>query len=116
VIAERKSFLSKKKLVYIAKYRIDEEKREVRFMEMIKETSSGLSGGWDSGLSPGFGFRKETFRTGRGTYERSVEELSSLFGKQYSFKFDFSSIRGAIEGLARQAGFAFRYQITPMGL
>ena len=115
VVAERKSFLSKKKLVYIAKYRIDEDKREVRFTEMLKESGSGLSGGGDFD-SPGFGFKKETYKTGGGAREGVIEEQSTLFGKQYSYTFDFKTIRAAIEKKAQEAGFAFKYQITSIGL
>jgi hypothetical protein len=116
VVAERKSFLSKKKLVYIAKYRIDEDKGEIRFTEMLKESGSGLSGGGDFGSSPGFGFKKETYKTGGGAREGVIEEQSGLFGKQYSYTFDFKAIRAAMEKKAREAGFAFKYQITSIGL
>ena len=71
-VAERKSFLSKKKLAYIAKYRIDEAKKEVRFTEMFKESGSGFSSGEDAG----FGFKKETYKTGFGGNEGTIEEQS----------------------------------------
>ena len=116
VVAERKSFLSKKKLVYIAKYRIDENKREVRFTEMLKETGFGISGGSDFNNSPGFGFKKETYKTGRGGRKGLIEEQSNLFGKKYSYTFDFKTIREAVEKKTQEAGFAFTYQITSIGL
>lgn len=116
VVAERKSLLSKKKLVYIAKYRIDEEKREVRFTEMLKESGFGFSGGGDLDSSPGFGFKKETYKTGGGAREGTIEEQSNLFGKQYSYTFDFKATRSAIEKKTQEAGFVFKYQITSIGL
>lgn len=116
VVAKRKAFLSKKELVYIAKYRIDEGKREVLFTEMFKESGYGFSGGGGFGSSPGFGFKKEIYRTWGGAREGVIEEQSSLFGKQYSYIFDFKAIRRAIEKKSQQAGFAFRYQITSIGL
>lgn len=116
VVAERKAFLSKKKLVYIAKYRIDEDEREVRFTEMLKESGSGLSSGGDFDSSPGFGFKTETYKTGGGAREGAIEEQSNLFGKQYSYTFDFKAVREAIEKKTREAGFAFKYQITSVGL
>jgi hypothetical protein len=116
VIAERTSFLSKKKLVYVAKYRIDGNNREVRFTEMLRESGSGLSGSGDFNSSPGFGFRKETYKTGGGPREGTIEEQSSLFGAKYNYTFNFKAIRVAVEKKARQAGFAFRYQITSLGL
>lgn len=115
VVAERKTFLSKKKLTYIAKVRVDEEKREVRFTEMLKESGFGLDGG-DTGSSPGFGFRKETYKTGMGPREGSIEEQSSLFGKKYHYAFDFNTIRREIEQKAQAVGFMFKYQITSIGI
>ena len=41
-IAERKAFLSNKKLTYSAKMRIDEGVKVVKFSEMLKEAGSGL--------------------------------------------------------------------------
>jgi len=115
-IAERTSFLSKKKLVYIAKYRIDTTKREVRFTELLKESGSGLSGGGGFDSSPGFGFRIETYNTVSGPREGTIEEQSNLFGAKYNYTFDFKAIRGAVEKKAQKAGFAFRYQMTSLGL
>lgn len=62
-IAERKVFLSKKTLTYRARLRVDDEKKQVRFFEMLKETGIGVSSGGDVGdTSPGFGFKKETLQ------------------------------------------------------
>jgi len=116
VVAERKAFLSKKKLIYIAKYRIDEKKREVRFTEMLKESGSGLSIGGDFSSSPGFGFKAETYKTGGWAREGKIEEESNLFGAKYNYAFDFKAIRGAIEKKVQEAGFVFKYQITSIGL
>jgi hypothetical protein len=114
-VAERKAFLSKKKLVYSARFRIDEEKKELRFMEMLKESGSGASSG-DSDLGPGFGFKKETYKIGGGAREGSIEEQSRLFGAQYSYTFEFSNVRSFLESEAVKAGYAFKYQITSLGL
>ena len=110
-VAERKVFLSKKKLTYSAKFRIDEENKELRFTEMLKESGSGMSAG-DSG----FGFKKESYKTGTGPREGTIEEQSRLFGAQYSYTFDFATVRTVIENEAVNAGYAFKYQITPHGL
>ncbi|MDD5646525.1 MAG: hypothetical protein PHW86_05090, partial [Candidatus Bipolaricaulis sp.] len=64
-VAERKAFLTKKKLTYSARFRIDEDRKELRFTELLKETGSGVSSGGDD-LGPGFGFKKETYKTGSG--------------------------------------------------
>ncbi|MFC2108698.1 hypothetical protein ACFLS5_04465 [Candidatus Bipolaricaulota bacterium] len=114
-VAERKVFLSKKRLTYSAKFRVDEDKKELRFTEMLKESGSGVSSG-DSDFGPGFGFKKETYKTGKGPREGSIEEQSKLFGAQYSYTFDFSKVRAFVESEAVKAGYTFKYQITARGL
>ena len=119
LIAERKAFLSKKKLRYIAKFRIVDENKELKFTEMLAESGSGLSSGggdFDSGMSTGFGFKKETYNTMKGGREGSIEEQSSLFGKDYKYNFDYKTIREKFEDLSKSEGFNFKYQITPIGL
>jgi len=108
LLAERKSFLSRKRIVYILKYRIDETKREFRFTEMLKESGWGLSGG--------VGFRKTTYRTGGGPREETIEEQSNLFGQRYEYRVDFKAVRAALEEKVRAAGYAFTYKTTPFGL
>jgi hypothetical protein len=115
VIAERKAFLSKKKLTFIAKFRIDPTQKAIRYTEMLKESGWGLSSG-DIDSSAGFGFKTETYKTGMGPREGSIEEQSTLFGKKYSYSFDFKTIRAAVEQKAQAAGFTFKYQITSIGL
>lgn len=83
---------------------------------MLKESGYGLSGGGDFGSSPGFGFKKETYKTWGGAREGAIEEQSDLFGEKYSYNFDFKAIREAIEKKVQEAGFAFKYQITFIGL
>jgi hypothetical protein len=115
-VAERKAFLSTKKLAYRAYFRMDEAKRELRFTEMLKETGSGLSSGSDD-ISPGFGFKAETYKVGFGKpREGGIAEQSSLFGKQYKYAFDYSKIRKDIEAMAAKAGYIFNYHITTAGL
>ncbi len=114
-VAERKAFLSTKKLTYRASFRIDESKKELRFSEMLKESGSGISSGTD-GISPGFGFKAETYKTGMGPREGGIAEQSALFGKHYNYRFDYASIRKAIEDAAVKAGYGFKYQITTVGL
>lgn len=110
-VAERKVFLSKKKLTYSAAFRVDEANMDVRFTEMLKETGSGVSAG-----DGGFGFKKETYKTGAGPREGSINEQSKLFGTQYTYTFDFSKVRAFIESEAVKAGYTFTYQITSRGL
>lgn len=108
-VAERKTFISKQKLTYQAKFRIDEEEKVVKFTEMLKEASSGMSAG--------SGFQTTSFRTGKGGQQESViEQQSTQFGKKYTYNFDFKTIRGKIESLAKEAGYVFQYQITAKGI
>jgi hypothetical protein len=114
-VAERKAFLSTKKLTYRAAFRIDEVIKELRFSEMLKESGSGISSGIDD-MSPGFGFRAETYKTGIGPREGNIAEQSRLFGKKYNYSFDYSKIRKDIEAAAVKAGYGFKYLITSIGL
>jgi hypothetical protein len=116
-IAERKAFLSKKKLTYIFKVRVDESAKKIKFTEMLKEAGSGLSSGMSFGddMSPGFGFKKEVYNTTSGTRQGSIKEDSKLFGKDYKYNFDYAKIREKVEKLAKDAGYTFEYQILPIG-
>lgn len=121
LIAERKAFLSKKKLRYIAKFRINEDSKELKFTEMLAESGSGLSSGGSDfdggmGMSTGFGFKTEKYNTMNGGREGSIQEQSNLFGKDYSYNFDYKEIRTRFESLAKSEGYSFKYQITPIGL
>ncbi len=109
-VAQRKAFLSNKKLVYRASYRIDDSKRELRFCEMLKETGSGLAS--SDGVSPGFGFKVETYNTLSGARKGGIAEQSNYFGKQYKYAFDYSAIREKFEQAAAGAGYRFDYSVT----
>ncbi|MCX5877268.1 MAG: hypothetical protein NT087_13420 [Deltaproteobacteria bacterium] len=61
-------------------------------------------------MSPGFGFKQETYKTGLGAREESIEEQSRLFGKEYTYTFDFSAVRKAMEGAAQAAGYTFHWK------
>ncbi len=105
-IAERKVFLTKKTLTYRAKLRVDNDNKTVRFFETLKETSLGISSGDTEDMTPGLGFKKETYKiTGRAR-EANIQELSRLFGKEYKYSFDYSSVRRVVEEEARRAGYS----------
>jgi len=114
-IAERKAFLSTKKLTYSFKMRIEEDTKVVKFSEMLMEAGSGFSsGGYDDGMSTGFGFKTESYNTMNGGREGSIQEQSDLFGKKYEYKFDYKDIRSKVEEVAKSGGYAFEYQILPV--
>jgi hypothetical protein len=115
VIAERKAFLSTKKLTYSFKMRIEEDTKVVKFSEMLMEAGSGFtSGGYDDGMSMGFGFKAETYNTMNGGREGNIQEQSDLFGKKYEYTFDYKDIRSKVEGVAKSGGYQFEYQILPV--
>ncbi len=116
VIAERKAFLSKKKLTYSLRMRIDEAAKTVRFSEMLVEAGSGFSSGgdFDSGMSTGFGVKTESYNTFGGARKGTIEEQSKLFGKDYSYQFNFAEIRSKVQDAAVKAGYPFEYQILPV--
>ncbi|MCJ7760500.1 ribonucleoside-triphosphate reductase [Candidatus Bathyarchaeota archaeon] len=104
-VAERKVFLSKKTLTYRAKLRVDEAYRVVKLFEILKETGLGVSSG-DSDMSPGYGFKVETYKTIGKQREGTIEELSKLFGKDYKYSFDYSTVRKMVEEEANKMGYA----------
>jgi len=112
VLAERKAFLSKKKLVYTAKFCIAEDKKEILFSEMLKETGFGISSGSDLDMSPGISFKSEKYKTGLGPREGTIEEQSNLFGKKYNYTFDFSKFRDQVKRAAAEAGYEFKYELV----
>jgi len=105
VIAERKAFLSKKKLTYKSKIRVNDEKKEVTFFEMLSESNSGLSAG------SGFEFKKETYGVKGKEREGGIEEMSNLFGKKYQYSFDYKKIREAIKEEAQKTGYSFSVKL-----
>lgn len=112
VVAERKAFLSKKKLEYIAKIKVDEESKEVKFSEMLKESGSGLSsGGFDNDMSAGFGFKAGTYKTGVDGISGDIEEQSKLFGKDYSYDFKYEEIRNQVKALAEKLKYQYSYSV-----
>ncbi len=115
-IAERKAFLSKKKLTYTLKIRVVEDTKIVKFSEMLIEAGSGLSTGsdFDSGMSSGIGFKKESYSTFSGARKGTIEEQSNSFGKEFSYQFDYTEIRSKVKDFVEKSGYQFEYQILPV--
>jgi hypothetical protein len=110
VVAERKVFLSKKKLTYMARIEVEEPTRSIVFSERLQEVTSGLGGG-DTDGGPGFGYKKETYRTGRTAREGTIEEQSRLFGSSYEYRFDYATVRTRVEALAHETGYSFEHRL-----
>jgi hypothetical protein len=112
VLAERKAFLSRKKLVYQARVRIDETARQVTLSERLRESGLGMGSGGDLDSSPGIGFKKETYRVGLdGVRSGTVEEQSRLLGKPYAYRFEFGPWREKIKQAVEGAGFELTYRV-----
>ncbi len=73
--------------------------------------SASSSGGGDDEMSSGFGFKKETYNTFGKERQGTIEEQSKLFGKDYSYKFDFGAFRGAVRKAAEGAGYRFEVKL-----
>ncbi len=112
VLAERKAFLSKKKLTYKCKARVDESAHLVRFWEMLVEKGSGVSSGGDD-FAPGGGFSAGTYKTSGKERSGSIETASSLFGKDYSYQWDYAAVRTALQQVAATAGYGWETVLNP---
>jgi hypothetical protein len=112
VIAERKVFLSKKKLAYSLKMRVDDTAKTVKFSEMLMEAGSGFTSGGD--LDSGFGVKTESYNTFSGARSGTIQEQSTQFGKDYSYTFDYADIRNKVQAITEQAGYKFEYQVLPV--
>lgn len=108
VLAERKTFLSRQKLVYRARVRVDDGKRVVRFFELLKESSGGLVGGLD--------VKVEVTSVKGKKRSGTIEEHSRYFGKRYDYRFDYAAVRRAVEEAARAGGYAFEQVLLERSL
>ena len=117
-VAERKSFLNKQRLIYRCKVKIIDDKKIVKFFEILSEIGSGISsGGYDGEtMSPGFGFKVEKTKYTSGGREGSIEEQSVLFGKKYNYSFDYKKIRQEIKDIADNFGYGFEMEYRESAL
>lgn len=106
VIAERKVFLSKKKLEHSGKIKIDEQNKEVTFSDMLKESGSGLS--MDSGAS----FSTTSYSSSFGGRSGTIAEQSTLFGKSYNYTFNYEELRNKVEEICKKDGYKFNSNST----
>ena len=111
VIAERKAFMSKQKLTYTARFKVDEGSKEVTFTEMLKEEKSGLGAGGLDDPGPGLSFRKSKVSSSTEGLEGVVDQQASLFGKKYDYTFDYKRVRSAVKEAAESEGYSFTYKI-----
>lgn len=115
-VAERRVFLVKNTLKYRARLRIDDSEKAVRFFETLKETGVGLSSGDPTDMTPGFGFKVEKYKVTGKEREGTIDELSKLFGKEYKYSFDFSTVRESIKKTVTDAGYTFSTVLSERSL
>ena len=108
LLAERKAFLSRKKLFFRATFRVDEAARSVRYSERLEESGSGFGAG--DGLA-GAGVRTWKTSSGKEGLTGGITEELRLFGEKYSFTFRCEAVREAVKRVAEEEGFAFDYRI-----
>ncbi len=65
-------------------------------------------------MDSGFGFKTETYNTFSGARKVPSVEQSTLFGKDYSYTFDYAEIRNKVQAITEQAGYKFEYQALPV--
>ena len=114
-LGERKTFLNQNKVSYTAKFRILDDKKLLKFTEIIKESGSGFSVFGDD-FAPGVGFKKETYKASSNGREGVLSEKSNFFGKTLEASIDYKKIRGQVKALAEQNGYKFKYIIFPWGV
>jgi hypothetical protein len=112
VLAERKAFLFRRKLVYQARALIDETARQVTLSERLRESGLGMGSGGDLDSSPGIGFKKETYRVGlNGVRSGTIKEQSRFFETKYSYRFEFGPWREKIKQAVEESGFELEYRV-----
>ena len=85
VVAQRKAFLRTDRLTYSSRLKIDDNKKEIAFYEILKETGAGVGAGGSDDFGSGFGFKVEKTKISGGMREGTIKEQSVLFGKKYEY-------------------------------
>lgn len=118
IIAERKVFLSKKVLTYRCRLKINDTEKKVYLFEILDEKGSGLTTGNDDDdfSSPGFGFKVEKYNTANGTRRGTIEEESVLFGKEYTYKFDWNEVKDFVQKTAVKYGYQIDFSLDERAL
>lgn len=113
IIARRKAFLRTDKLMYHSRLKIDINKKEIIFFEILKESGAGIGAGGADEFGTGFGFKVEKTKIGsNGRREGTIKQQSDLFGKKYEYEFAYEKVRQDIESIAKKFGFDFKYVLN----
>jgi hypothetical protein len=78
---------------------------------MLVEKGSGVSGGDD--MAPGFGFKREAYGIKGKELSGGIEEVSSLFGADFDYAWDYATVRNAVRDVAEVAGYRLSVVLKP---
>jgi hypothetical protein len=109
-IAERRSLLSRRRLTYSARFRVDEQRRVVRFTEMLKEAGWGLPGSGALG-GPGLGVEVRTWKSGRAPREERIDAQARDLAGRFELSFDLGANRAAVRKALGDVGYALEYHV-----
>ena len=102
--AEKKGFLSKRKVTYQALYKIDQEQKELHFTEFLIESASGAGGAGSESWSTG---------SAKEGPEGRVGKRMSALAKKYQIHFPAVEVGVRFRQAAEAGGYAFIFQKTP---
>ena len=103
VLAERRTFLARRKTTLYLHLEIHEQKKELLARLSLAEKGSGLP------LESGVGGRLEIYKLGRKRTGKVTEDLRFLF-ERYRLSFDYTAFQREIENLAKEHSYATRWE------
>lgn len=113
VVAERKSILSRRKLTYACRIRMDDRMKAVRFFERLTEVGFGLSaGGTGDSMSSGLSIKREVSAVSSRERRGTIQEWSRLWGSEYAYTFEPGRFRDMLRRAATDAGYAFEVTLV----
>ena len=106
ILGERRLLFLRQRVVFKARFRLDEEKRELRVHEELWERGAGLA------RETGAGSQKEVCELGK-KREGQISARFSLLSSRFRFEFDHTQFHQELENLAQKFGYTVRYQVVP---
>ena len=104
ILGERRLLFLRQRVVFEARFRVDEEKRELQVQEALWEKGVGFS------LESGVGGQKEVYQLGR-KREGNISARFSLLASRFQFSFDYTKFHQELENLAQKFGYTVRYRV-----
>ena len=74
------------------------------------------SGDDESFSTPGFGFKVEKYNTKNGTRRGTIEEESVLFGREYTYKFNWNEVKDFAIETANTFGYRLEFVLDEKSL